>query len=419
MARVKVGDKYGNAKKKEQKEKVDVSKLDPAFLDRLATFDKARAEAKQEPKEDPKQVEAEQVAAMPDEQKQDLREKLVTKKSGANAAPVEDRQEQDPANREEEEKPQEKPPGDDPGEEQDEPSMFGMDNFKSAFSYFGPRLASMLIGGSTALETTDEALDELYDRETAERKEEREAEEAKARAERGQELTPYQKMRLDQAERRLQMGEGQESGKQARFERSMAYKEKMAQRPGPKVMLEQAAQKTLLNHLDALEGLAGSVEQSYRGPISGVAKDIAVKYGVDNDAKWAQFSARSNMVLNSYIKSITGAQSGAEEQKRLGKDVPGPKDTPTVFRAKVKMMRDAAEGRLSAVNEALENYGFKGANLTKEQRQANANIAANVLADKLAELSAQNKESKPASGLSAEEQAELEQLRKEASEGKF
>ena len=179
MARVKVGDKYGNAKKKEQKEKVDVSKLDPAFLDRLATFDKARAEAKQEPKEDPKQVEAEQVAAMPDEQKQDLREKLVTKKSGANAAPVEDRQEQDPANREEEEKPQEKPPGDDPGEEQDEPSMFGMDNFKSAFSYFGPRLASMLIGGSTALETTDEALDELYDRETAERKEEREAEEAK------------------------------------------------------------------------------------------------------------------------------------------------------------------------------------------------------------------------------------------------
>ena len=61
------------------------------------------------------------------------------------------------------------------------------------------------------------------------------------------------------------------------------------------------------------------------------------------------------------------------------------------------MMRDAAEGRLSAVNEALENYGFKGANLTKEQRQANANIAANVLADKLAELSAQNKaESKEA-----------------------
>jgi len=417
MARMKVGDKYGNTKKKEQKEKVDVSKLDPAFLDRLATFDKARAEAKQEPKEDPKQVETEQVAAMPDAEKQDLREKLVAKKSGANAAPVEDKQEQDPANREE--KPQEKPPGDDPGDEQDEPSMFGMDNFKSAFSYFGPRLASMLIGGSTALETTDAALDELYDRETAERKEEREAEEARLKAERGEELTPYQKMRLDQAERRLQMGEGQESGKQARFERSMEYKEKMAQRPSPSIMLEQASQKTLLNHLDALEGLAGSVDQSFRGPLSGLAKDVAVKYGVDNDEKWAQFSSRSSMVLNSYIKSITGAQSGAEEQKRLSKDVPGPRDTPTVFRAKVKMMRDAAEGRLTAVNEALENYGFKGANLTKEQRQANANIAASVLADKLAELSAQNKESKPASGLSAQEQAELKQLRKEASEGKF
>ena len=239
MARVKVGDKYGNAKKKEQKEKVDVSKLDPAFLDRLATFDKARAEAKQKPEEDPKQVETEQVAAMPDAEKQDLREKLVAKKSGANAAPVEDKQEQDPANREE--KPQEKPPGD----EEDEPSMFGMDNFKSAFSYFGPRLASMLIGGSTALETTDAALDELYDRETAERKEAREAEEARIKAERGEELTPYQKMRLDQAERRLQMGEGQESGKQARFERSMEYKEKMAQRPSPSIMLEQASQKQL------------------------------------------------------------------------------------------------------------------------------------------------------------------------------
>jgi hypothetical protein len=417
MARVKVGEKYGNTKKKEQKEKVDVSKLDPSFLDRIANFDKARAEAKQDPKEDPKQVESEQIAAMPDEEKQGLREKLVAKKSGANAAPVEDRQEQDPANREE--KPQEKPPGDDPGEEQDKPSMFGMDNFKSAFSYFGPRLASMLIGGSVAMETTDTALDELYDRETAERKELREAEEAKAKAERDQELTPYQKLRLEQAERRLVMGEGQEEGKQARFERSMGYKERMAERPGPKVMLEQAAQKTLLNHLDALEGLASSVEQSYRGPISGIAKDIAVKYGVDNDAKWAQFSARSNMVLNSYIKSITGAQSGAEEQKRLGKDVPGPKDTPTVFAAKTQMMRDAAQGRLTAVNDALENYGFKGANLTKEQRQANANIAANVLADKLAELSAQNKESKPDSGLSAEEQAELEQLRKEAAEGKF
>ena len=417
MARVKVGDKYGNTKKKEQKEKVDVSKLDPSFLDRLSNFDKAREESKQDPKEDPKQVETEQVAAMPDEEKQGLREKLVSKKSGANAAPVEDRQEQDPANREE--KPQEKPPGDDPGDEEDKPSMFGMDNFKSAFSYFGPRLASMLIGGSTAMETTDTALDELYDRETAERKELREAEEAKAKAERGEELTPYQKLRLDQAERRLQMGEGQEEGKQARFDRSMGYKERMAERPGPKVMLEQAAQKTLLNHLDALEGLATSVDQSYRGPISGIAKDVAVKYGVDNDAKWAQFSARSNMVLNSYIKSITGAQSGAEEQKRLGKDVPSPRDTATVFAAKTKMMREAAQGRLSAVDEALANYGFKGSNLTKEQKQANANIVAGVLADKLAELSAQNKESKPASGLSAQEQAELEQLRKEASEGQF
>jgi hypothetical protein len=277
----------------------------------------------------------------------------------------------------------------------------------------------MLIGGSTAMETTDTALDELYDRETAERKELREAEEAKAKAERGEELTPYQKLRLDQAERRLQMGEGQEEGKQARFDRSMGYKERMAERPGPKVMLEQAAQKTLLNHLDALEGLAASVDQSYRGPISGIAKDVAVKYGVDNDAKWAQFSARSNMVLNSYIKSITGAQSGAEEQKRLGKDVPSPRDTATVFAAKTKMMREAAQGRLSAVDEALANYGFKGSNLTKEQKQANANIVAGVLADKLAELSAQNKESKPASGLSAQEQAELEQLRKEASEGQF
>lgn len=388
MARVKVGDKYGNAKKKDKKQKVDVSKLDPSILDRLANFDKARAEAKQEPKEDPKQVEAEQVAAMPDEEKQGLREKLVAKKSGANAAPVEDMQDKDPANREEE--PQEKPSGDDLGEEVEKPSMFGMDNFKSAFSYFGPRLASMLIGGSSALETTDASLDELYDRETAERKEEREVAAAEERANRGEELTPYQQLRLDQAERRLQMGEGQEKGKQGRFDRSMGFKESMAERPGSAIMLEQAAQKTLLKHLDALEGLAGSVDQDYRGPISGLGKDVLNKYGIDSDQKWAEFSTRSNMVLNSYIKSITGAQSGAEEQKRLGKDVPSSRDTPTVFRAKVKMMRDAAANRLTSVNEAIENYGFKGAKLTKKQKQVNANIAAGVLADKLAELSAQN-----------------------------
>ena len=410
MARIKVGDRQN---KKEKKQNIATS--DPGMLDKIRAAGKEYQQTKKPAEEkEAKMVSEENMSKMPDADFQGLREKLISKKSGANAAPVEDRQGQDEqpiddsevdaeeAAMDQEDLPDLKP------EDRVKEGAFGMENFKKAFSYFGPRMAAMLLGGESALNFTDDLL-------TGYREEQQQ-----------QGLDPVTATRLQQAQERINLQRRGEQAKQKRFDKSYSFKKKMSERPGGKIMLEQASQKTLLSHLDALDKLASSVDQEYRGPLAGLGKDWAVKYGLSNDKDWAMFSSRSNMVLNSYIKSITGAQSGAEEQARLGKDVPSPRDNPTVFAAKSKMMREAAEGRMTAVNESLEKYGYKaddgtfsGKGLSKEQREANANIAAGVLADKLAELSAQNKESKPASGLSAQEQAELEQLRKEASEGKF
>lgn len=252
---------------------------------------------------------------------------------------------------------------------------FGITNFKTAFKFFGPRMAAMLIGGDKAMEYTGDFMNQFQESQP------------------GSGMSDYQKIRLMQAQQRQQDQSSAEQAKQKRFETAHEFKQEMAKRPGSKIMLEQAAQKTLMGHLDALDKLAASVDQNYRGPLAALGKDWAVKYGLSDDKDWAAFAARSNMVLNSYIKAITGAQSGAEEQARLGKDVPSQRDNPIVFAAKSKMMRDAVTGRLDAVNSELEKYGYKaedgsfnGKGLTAEMRKVNADIVSRVVREKLKEI---------------------------------
>lgn len=411
MARIKGADNNYSRKKKKKDKLVDASTLDPAILDRMRSTVKSAREQLSKEAEDNRNMSTEdmskkvmseaKLSSMSDEQAQKLKEELVAKKSGANTNPAKDMAGKDKLLQEKEDAPIDdseidaeeaemdkeeledlapedrvgyKPPG-----TKEEPSMFGVKNFKQAFSFFGPRLAAMLIGGSEALETTDDMLTSYEDR-------------------MGGNIDPVTRERLRLANERLKLQKKGESGRQGRFDAAMKYKERMAERPGGKIMLEQAAQKTLLNHLDALEKLSASVDQNFRGPLSGLGKDWAVKFGLSNDEDWAAFSARSNMVLNSYIKAITGAQSGAEEQARLGKDVPSPRDTPTLFAAKVKMMREAVEGRIESVNSELEKYGFKaedgsftGKGLTKEMREHNANIVSKAISKQLTALAEEDK----------------------------
>lgn len=260
---------------------------------------------------------------------------------------------------------------------------FGMTNFKTAFKFFGPRMAAMLIGGDRAMEYTGDLMTEFQ------------------QAQPGSEMSDYQRIRLAQAQKRQEQQASAEKAKQGRFEKAYGLNVRKFERPGGKIMLEQAAQKTLMKHLDALDKLAGAVDPDHRGPIAGLGKDWAVKFGLSNDKDWAAFSARSNMVLNSYIKAITGAQSGAEEQARLGKDVPSPRDNPIVFSAKSKMMRDAVTGRLESVNSELEKYGYKaddgsfsGKGLTKEMRRANAEIVSRVIREELKSIEEKHKDKK-------------------------
>lgn len=260
---------------------------------------------------------------------------------------------------------------------------FGITNFKNAFKFFGPRMAAMLIGGDKAMDYTGDLMTDFQQTQP------------------GSEMSDYQRIRLAQAQKRQEHQSEAETSKQKRFNKSYGLNVKKFERPSGKIMLEQAAQKTLMKHLDALDRLSTGVDPDYRGPIAGLGKDWAVKFGLSNDKDWAAFSARSNMVLNSYIKAITGAQSGAEEQERLGKDVPSPRDNPIVFSAKSKMMRDAVTGRLESVNSELEKYGYKsddgsfsGKGLTKEMKKANAEIVSRVIRDELKAIKEKYKDQK-------------------------
>lgn len=326
------------AKKKEQK--VDITKLDPSFLDTIRNAGKEMQEKKMSTEEDGNLVPVGGMSKMPDEQAQALREKLVAKKTGANEAPVKDMQNQDTS-----EKPPEGPP------EDEEPSMFGIENFKSAFSFFGPRLAALILGGETALETTDEML-KGYQKEQGQ----------------GQ-LSPYEQIRLQQAQKRLELTEAGEKGRGKRHEETMEFKQQEARKIPSKFLGEVVGKSTVLNQINYVRELSEKVGKDLRGPFSSRARSTLVNLGFTKDAEFVKLRTASKDLLNKYVKSITGAQMTDAEAKRLMEVVASENDTYENFNAKLSTLQDIISQEKAAVLKALEEQGYS-ANLKPEQKKA-------------------------------------------------
>lgn len=326
--------------KKKKEQKVDITKLDPSFLDTVRNAGKEMQEKNMSTEEDAKQVPIGGMSKMPDEQAQALREKLVIKKTGANEAPVEDMQNQDPG-----EQSPERPP------EKEEESMFGAKNFKSAFSFFGPRLAALLVGGETALETTDEML-KSYQREQGQGM-----------------LSPYEQIRINQAQQRLNLAAKGEKGRATRFEEGMKFKKQEASKIPSKFLGEVVGKSTVLNQINYVKQLSEKVGKDLRGPLSSRARSTLVNLGFTKDADFVKLRTASKDLLNKYVKSITGAQMTDAEAKRLMSVVASETDTYENFNSKLSTLQEIISQEKAAVLKSLEDQGYS-ANLNPKQKKA-------------------------------------------------
>ena len=337
--------------KKKKEQKVDITKLDPSFLDTVRNAGKEMQEKNMSTEEDAKQVPVGGMSKMPDEQAQALREKLVIKKTGANEAPVEDMQNQDPG-----EQPPEGPP------EKEEPSMFGAENFKSAFSFFGPRLAALLVGGETALETTDEML-KGYQREQDQGT-----------------LSPYEQIRINQAQQRLNLAAQGEKGRASRFEEGMKFKKQEAQKIPSKFLGEVVGKSTVLNQINYVRELSEKVGKDLRGPFSSRARSTLANLGFTKDEGFIKLRTASKDLLAKYVKSITGAQMSDAEANRLMTVVAGENDTYENFNAKLTTLQEIIAQEKDSVIKALEQQGYSAKGLSDKQR---ASFVVDVLEKKL------------------------------------
>mgnify|MGYP001318474635 CR=1 FL=1 len=337
--------------KKKKENKVDITKLDPNFLDTVRNAGKEMQDKKMSTEEDANQVPVGGMSKMPDEQAQALREKLVSKKTGANEAPVEDMQNQDPG-----EQPPEGPP------EKDEPSMFGIDNFKSAFSFFGPRLAALVLGGETALETTDEML-KGYQREQNQGA-----------------LSPYEQIRINQAQQRLNLAAQGERGRASRFKKGLDFKKQEAQKIPSKFLGEVVGKSTVLNQINYVRELSEKVGKDLRGPFSSRARSTLANLGISKDEGFIKLRTASKDLLAKYVKSITGAQMSDAEAKRLMAVVAGENDTYENFNAKLTTLQEIIAQEKDSVIKALEQQGYSAKGLSDKQR---ASFVVDVLEKKL------------------------------------
>ena len=337
--------------KKKKEQKVDITKLDPSFLDTVRNAGKEMQEKNMSTEEDAKQIPVGGMSKMPDEQAQALREKLVSKKTGANEAPVEDMQNQDPS-----EQPPEGPP------EKEEPSMFGIDNFKSAFSFFGPRLAALVLGGETALETTDEML-KGYQREQGQGM-----------------LSPYEQIRINQAQQRLNLAAQGERGRANRFTEGMKFKQQEASKIPSKFLGEVVSKSTVLDQINYVRELSEKVGKDLRGPFSSRARSSLANLGITKDAGFVKLRTASKDLLAKYVKSITGAQMSDAEARRLMAVVASENDTYENFNAKLSTLQEIIAQEKSSVLKALEDQGYSAKVLTPKQR---ASFVANVIEKRL------------------------------------
>lgn len=270
------------------------------------------------------------------EQKEELVAKSKEDDSGANIPA----QRSDAPGAVKEDKPAEKPP------EDEEPSMWGWDNFKSALSYFGPRMGAMLIGGTGAMELTDQWLKGI---------------DAQAGTPSQQAKQQMEQQKLDLAQKRLELGQQESQRKGAQFQQSMELQKEKAAAPSEKFLETIAAKETVMEHSKHIQGLLDKVGPKMIGPLAGRFNSLRVKAGI-GDKDFAKLEQSTGKILVDYVKSVSGQQVSDKEAKRLSNIMFDVNDSMSMFKAKLENFNELLQSEFETLSKVYKS----GKPLTKE-----------------------------------------------------
>lgn len=269
---------------------------------------------------------------MTTEQKEELVAKSKEDDSGANMPA----QRSDAPGAVKEDKPTEKPP------EDEEPSMWGWDNFKSALQYFGPRMGAMLVGGPGAMELTDQYLKGF----------EGQGEGGISAAQKAK--LEMEQQKLDLSRQRLELGQSEAQRKGAQFQESMALQKEKAAAPSEKFLETIAAKETVMQHSKHIQGLLDKVGSKMIGPAAGRFNSLRVKAGIGNE-DFAKLEQSTGKILVDYVKSVSGQQVSDKEAQRLSNIMFSVNDSMPMFKAKLENFNDLLESEFETLSKIYKS----------------------------------------------------------------
>ena len=276
----------------------------------------------------------------------------------------------------------------------DRPS--GMDDgFKEAISYFGPRLATLILGGTDAMAVTDKVLSG-YEQAKLDR----------IRAEREEAMTPYQRESLRLRGQELDLAkksQGLRKDKEGRLTRKDDFQRGLKQRLSDKEVKDISVMDDGNRIIGEIEDLfnKGTVQKNlgpYASRIEGASEAVP---GVDRDEDFTRMQQLVGINLADYVKSISGAQVSEQEAQRLLKNLPTLTDKPKAFKVKLEQFK-------KEFKEARSNY-LK--NIGVQKKNADKFLNRNTDKDSPAPVSG--------AGLSPEELKELQELEELEKQGKL
>ena len=238
-----------------------------------------------------------------------------------------------------------------PTDTPDKPERTQLDQgFKEAISYFGPRLATLILGGTQAMDVTDRVLSGYE-----------QAKQQRLREATQQELTPYQKASLKLREKEL--GVQRESmdlrtTKEERLTKKDEFSRDLKHRLSDKEVKDISVMddgNRIISEIDALYK-KGTVQKNlgpYASRAEGVTEFIP---GMDRDEDFVKMQQLIGINLADYVKSISGAQVSEQEAQRLLKNLPTMTDKPKAFKTKLEQFKKEF---MEAKSNYLENIGVQ------------------------------------------------------------
>lgn len=290
--------------------------------------------------------------------KNKLEEKMI-KKPGANVEPI---------------KEQPKPPVE-PEQPEVQPQAPANieDGFKEALSYFGPRLATLVLGGTEAMETTDTLLTGFDKLQADKAKAKQDREDKLAALKEKDALTPYQqaslKMRGKEFEQRERSQQLRET-KEGRLTKTAAFSRDLKQRLSDKEVKDISVMEDGNRIIDEIETLfkSGKVDESLGPYASNIESSKQYVPGMERDENFVKMQQLVGINLAEYIKSISGAQVSEQEAQRLLKNLPTVDDKPAAFRTKLEQFKkEFKEARVNYLQNIGVQKGYAEKFLAKDK----------------------------------------------------